>query len=464
MRMRKFLASMMAVAMVASVAPAYNVQAAGLTQASNAEDVNYGTISAKDMEMLKSLFDLEYYMEANPDIVKLVGADADKLFEHFCKCGIFEGRTCNPNFDPAAYASAYGDLKEQFGLDILKYYEHYATVGSKENRTLTTVKACAESGITVNTLSKESVAITPSIYKISVTMGTVDFTTVAKAVVRAQEQQRMAVVETAKGTYVFSSSKDLSTLKGYTAVDTIKVGDTTLTYYVFKNDSGTAVYRDRHIAEDSVAVFKTSDSVVVDDSDYRGKVSVGIETYSNDLVDNIVKVKNGEATRDEANIPADLDIKSNYDENGRYHSVATNKQESGNIINVNSRMVTSGGSSMNGGGEGYNCTYFYLDGAENEQGIMTPFEVQPGEEGYYEYVKENVNRNGGQNGWLDVDTKGDNNTEYTVCIGAEREDGVTDLTVGVYSETTGTYYWSASHLEDKYDDDAHEYVEHFGQN
>lgn len=108
----------------------------------------------------------------------------------------------------------------------------------------------------------------------------------------------MSVVETARGTYVFSSEKNMDTLKGYTAVDTIKVGYTTLIYYVFKNGTGTAVYRDRNINESSTAIFKTSDSVVVNDSDYRTKLKVNITPYSNQLVDKILAIKNGEAQTD----------------------------------------------------------------------------------------------------------------------------------------------------------------------
>lgn len=456
MSMKKVLASMLALAMV--VTPVYNVQAAGLTQATSSKDVNYGTISEKDIELLKSLFDLEYYIETNPDVVNLVGADADKLFEHFCKCGIFEGRTCNPNFDPAAYASAYGDLKEQFGLDILKYYEHYAKYGAKENRNITTVKACAESGITVNTLTSESVAITPAIYKISISMGTVDFTTVAKAVERAHEQQKMAVVETAKGTYVFSSSKNMATLKGYTAVDTIKVGDATLIYYVFKNDTGTAVYRDRNINESSTAIFKTSDSVAVNDSDYRAKLQVNITPYSDQLVNKILAIKNGEGQPDSET--EQVNMGNNFPGDGTYHFTATNRQTEGNIISTQGSMVGGGSATMDGGiiGQTFNYTYFYLDGTKDATGNLIPLEVQPGEAGYYEYVKENINPHGGQNGWLNVDVKGNNNTEYTVCIGAERDNGVTDLVLGVYSETSGTYYWQAEHLEDSQDARAHELV------
>lgn len=186
MRKNQFLACMVAAATVFSSAvaliPVQTANAQGLTQAANAELVKYGALDNSEVELMKTLFDFEYYKSQNPDLVEILGNDYDMLFKHFCKCGIFEGRTCNPNFDPAAYASAYGDLKDLYGTDIVKYYQHYAAFGSKENRTLTTVKACAEAGISVQTLSSAPVVITPQVFKLSEQLGITDYTAVQAAV------------------------------------------------------------------------------------------------------------------------------------------------------------------------------------------------------------------------------------------------------------------------------------------
>lgn len=183
MKRKQFLACMMMVAMAATVAvPSFTAKAEGLTQAASAEEVNYGSLTESDKEILKSMFDVDYYKEQNPELVEVLGDDYNKLFSHFCLCGIFEGRTCNPNFDPAAYASAYTDLKDAYGTDIMKYYEHYAVVGSKENRTLTTIAACADAGITVEGLVGENVKISPAVYKLSLTLGTTNFKAVQNLV------------------------------------------------------------------------------------------------------------------------------------------------------------------------------------------------------------------------------------------------------------------------------------------
>ena len=186
MRKKQVLAMMMAFAMVAAVGvPTIKVEAAGLTQASSTDEVVYGTLSAADVAAIKSLFDFEYYKAQNPELAEILGYDYDKLFEHFCKCGIFEGRTCNASFDPAAYASAYDDLKAAFGTDIVKYYEHFIAFRGQEDRPITTVAACADAGITVEGLTNEAVKISPAIFKVAQLMGTNDYKTIEAAISRA---------------------------------------------------------------------------------------------------------------------------------------------------------------------------------------------------------------------------------------------------------------------------------------
>ena len=179
---------MMAIAMVGMVtAPSITSEAAGLTQAATTDQVTYGKVSDADKALLKQIFDAEYYLAQNPDLVELYGNDIEALFNHFCTLGIFEGRTCNANFDPAAYASAYEDLS-LFGNDILKYYEHYLTVGVAENRNITTLAACAENGITVTSIVAPEIVITPAAYKVATLMGTNDIAAVEYAIERAAVQ------------------------------------------------------------------------------------------------------------------------------------------------------------------------------------------------------------------------------------------------------------------------------------
>ena len=165
--------------------PANIVEASDLTLATDASKVTYRTTTAEEIAILKKLFDVEYYKAQNPELVELLGGSYKALFEHFCKYGVYEGRTCNANFDPSAYASAYSDLKSAFGTNILAYYLHYVNEGMEKGRTLTTVKACADAGVTVQSLADSEVVITPELYHVAETLKTNDYATLKQVVQRA---------------------------------------------------------------------------------------------------------------------------------------------------------------------------------------------------------------------------------------------------------------------------------------
>ena len=279
MNRKRVIALIMSVLTVGFIAsPAVVSNAEGLTQAASAEGVSYSTISAEDEAILKTMFDADYYKAENPDLVELFGDDTAKLFEHFCKRGLFEGRTCNANFDPAAYASAYGELKDAFGLDIIKYYVHYSVVGSKENRNLTTMKACADAGITVTTLSSTPISITPSAYRISVALGTKDYATINTAIERAANEHKLTVVKNGDKAVVISGSKTPEQLKDYTKIGTIGTNEE-LKYYVFDNSQGTAIFKTATIDEDSIAVFTTNEKATFTNADKYCEITVKTRPY-----------------------------------------------------------------------------------------------------------------------------------------------------------------------------------------
>lgn len=136
--------------------------AAGLTQATNASKVIYGTLSAEDIQLLRSVFDADYYAANNPD---LAGKSKSQLFDHFITKGIFEGRTCNAEFDPAAYASANKGLLEKYKKDIIAYYrDFYSKYKATRATLIATLEACANAKITVTGLADDSTVITPELY------------------------------------------------------------------------------------------------------------------------------------------------------------------------------------------------------------------------------------------------------------------------------------------------------------
>lgn len=111
-------------------------------------------------KMIKDMFDAEEYAKMYPDVVKALGTDADKLYEHFVTHGIWEGRQPNKEFNVSAYASAYRDLTwfaGELGLNeeetLLFMYEHYNNHGKTENRKYTTVEAASQAGITVKSIA-----------------------------------------------------------------------------------------------------------------------------------------------------------------------------------------------------------------------------------------------------------------------------------------------------------------------
>ncbi len=352
---------MMAIAMVGMVtAPSITSEAAGLTQAATTAQVTYGKVSAEDIALLRQLFDADYYLAQNPDLAALFSGDVEALFNHFCTLGVFEGRTCNPNFDPAAYASAYEDLS-LFGNDILKYYEHYLTVGVAENRNITTVAECAANGITVESLATPGVKITPAAYKIATIMGTNDFTAVEYAIERAAVQaaesaQPVAITygdtsvviapdsessssgSSTSGSSSSGNSAVLAEAKGMTYAGKIEAGSSewgvSFNLYVVKGTSGYGVHTVEMNAENmtysATAVTSTEgydapndiqSSIVADALIYLTAVSNGIEfspfaNPSSTDVDVTVTETSKETSGTEGADPDDPSIVLIYDSNG----------------------------------------------------------------------------------------------------------------------------------------------------
>ena len=81
-----------------------------------------------------SVFDLNYYMQKYPDLVKAFGNDYDKYLEHFVNHGMKEGRRASETFDVQYYRSKYADLNGHWGNDWEQYYKHFLNHGIQEGR------------------------------------------------------------------------------------------------------------------------------------------------------------------------------------------------------------------------------------------------------------------------------------------------------------------------------------------
>lgn len=83
----------------------------------------------------RGVFDAEYYLANNPDVLAAFGRDALAALNHFLKYGIAEGRLGNATFDLESYYNANQDLRIAFNTNLTKYYTHYVDYGQKEGRT-----------------------------------------------------------------------------------------------------------------------------------------------------------------------------------------------------------------------------------------------------------------------------------------------------------------------------------------
>lgn len=82
------------------------------------------------------VFDYQYYLAQNPDLVAAGIRTAAQALEHFVTYGMCEtsriGKTSR-NFNVKAYMENNPELKKSLGTDIAAYYRHYCTEGFKKS-------------------------------------------------------------------------------------------------------------------------------------------------------------------------------------------------------------------------------------------------------------------------------------------------------------------------------------------
>ena len=80
------------------------------------------------------VFNPTYYAQVNTDVKNVFGNNEKKLFEHFCKNGMKEGRVAIETFNVLFYKANNADLQKAFGNNLPDYYKHYIQYGHKEGR------------------------------------------------------------------------------------------------------------------------------------------------------------------------------------------------------------------------------------------------------------------------------------------------------------------------------------------
>ncbi|MBQ9608083.1 MAG: polysaccharide deacetylase family protein [Lachnospiraceae bacterium] len=81
-----------------------------------------------------SVYDYNYYIEQNPEVIKMAGANDVAVLKYFINHGMNEGQQASPDFNLLYYKNNYGDLISAFGDNSKNYYLHFIKVGQGEGR------------------------------------------------------------------------------------------------------------------------------------------------------------------------------------------------------------------------------------------------------------------------------------------------------------------------------------------
>ncbi len=80
------------------------------------------------------VYDANFYLQHNPDLLKAFGYDEKRLLAHFVNHGMREGRLASRQFDVYTYKNRYSDLRNAYGNNLECYYIHYINYGRSEGR------------------------------------------------------------------------------------------------------------------------------------------------------------------------------------------------------------------------------------------------------------------------------------------------------------------------------------------
>lgn len=84
-----------------------------------------------------NVFDLNYYVNNYPEVLKQVGTDPMEILYYFLDHGISLGHQASPTFSVTAYKEGNPGLYPFCGDDLNAYFRHYMGYGYKENRITT---------------------------------------------------------------------------------------------------------------------------------------------------------------------------------------------------------------------------------------------------------------------------------------------------------------------------------------
>ena len=82
-----------------------------------------------------TVYDFNYYIQNNRDVLNAYGYDENKVLEHFVNYGMKEGRQAKADFKVQVYKDKYYDLQQAYGDHLISYYIHFINYGKREGRT-----------------------------------------------------------------------------------------------------------------------------------------------------------------------------------------------------------------------------------------------------------------------------------------------------------------------------------------
>lgn len=83
---------------------------------------------------IRKYFDPVFYVQKYPDLRVVFGDNADRLWDHYQRFGIREGRDPGPNISISALKLRYPELFEIYGNDNAGYMHHYVAMGGPASR------------------------------------------------------------------------------------------------------------------------------------------------------------------------------------------------------------------------------------------------------------------------------------------------------------------------------------------
>ncbi|MBO6158011.1 MAG: N-acetylmuramoyl-L-alanine amidase [Firmicutes bacterium] len=93
-----------------------------------------GFLSSYDGVDYHLIYDYNYYVANNPDVVRAVGRNDEAVLKHFVEWGMAEGRRGNASFNVREYREVNPDVAKALGMNWEAIYYHYLEYGYAEGR------------------------------------------------------------------------------------------------------------------------------------------------------------------------------------------------------------------------------------------------------------------------------------------------------------------------------------------